>query len=102
MKPLFYILKNKNPIPAINSITFAKYFEKANRHVADTKIGKIRVSTVFLGLDHQFGEGPPILFETMVFGGRLDGQQNRYYTWTEAEKGHDEMVKFIKKNRRTK
>jgi len=28
------------------------------------------VSTVFLGLDHNFSsKGPPVVFETMVFGG---------------------------------
>lgn len=26
------------------------------------------VSTVWLGLDHGYGGGPPIIFETMVFG----------------------------------
>lgn len=25
------------------------------------------VSTVLLGLDHQYGDGPPLIFETMVF-----------------------------------
>jgi hypothetical protein len=36
--------------------------------------GNIGISTVFLGLDHRhFGDGPPLLFETMVFGGSRDG-----------------------------
>jgi hypothetical protein len=25
------------------------------------------ISTVWLGIDHQFGDGPPLIFETMVF-----------------------------------
>lgn len=53
------------------------------------------VSTVFLGLDHQYGDGPPLLFETMVFGGPLDHEMNRYSTWNEAEKGHQEMVERV-------
>ena len=49
----------------------------------------IDVSTVFLALDHSFGRaGPPLLFETMVFGGKLDGEQERCATWDEAEKMH--------------
>lgn len=64
-------------------------------HVAFTKIGAVDVSTVFLGLDHQFGEGPPLLFETMVFGGPLDEEQRRYTTWAEAEAGHAEMVAHV-------
>jgi hypothetical protein len=46
------------------------------------------VSTVFLGIDHNFGNGPPLLFETMVFGGEYDGYCKRYSTWEEAEGGH--------------
>lgn len=48
-----------------------------------------RVSTVFLSLDHNWGDGPPILFETMIFGGEHDGYQERYRTWEEAEEGHE-------------
>ena len=51
------------------------------------------VSTVFLGMDHSFGrEGGPVLFETMVFGGPLDGEQDRYRTIDEARAGHAAMV----------
>ncbi len=49
----------------------------------------VRVSTAFLGINHNFtGKGPPVLFETMVFGGALDGDCNRTATWEEAEKQH--------------
>jgi hypothetical protein len=48
---------------------------------------------VFLGIDHNFfGDGPPILFETMVFGGPMDQDQRRYSTWDEAEFGHAAIV----------
>jgi hypothetical protein len=51
------------------------------------------VSTVWIGLDHRFGDGPPLIFETMVFdriGDRgADGlEMNRYSTLAEAECGH--------------
>jgi hypothetical protein len=51
------------------------------------------VSTVFLGLDHSF-EGSPILFETLVSGGNLEGEMARYHTWEEAIKGHNNMMKL--------
>jgi hypothetical protein len=56
--------------------------------VADDTLGAVRVSTVFLGLDHRWGDGPPLLFETMVFGGPLNGNQERYSTWDAAAEGH--------------
>lgn len=54
------------------------------------------VSTVWLrGLDHAFGVGPPILFETMVFvPGKVGREYDcaRYSTEEEAVAGHKEMV----------
>ena len=52
----------------------------------------MRVSTVFLGLDHQHFDGPPLLFETMVFVGEHGDEMERYSTWDEAVAGHDAMV----------
>ena len=46
------------------------------------------VSTVFLGVDHQVGDGPPLLFETLVFGSGGVDLVNRYPTWADAEEGH--------------
>jgi len=64
-----------------------------DRHVAETIIQDVRVSTVFLGLDHNFSDdGPPVLFETMVFGGPEDGYGRRYSSWSDADRGHTEVV----------
>lgn len=56
-----------------------------------------RVSTVWLGLDHNYGDGPPILFETMVFGEAdwADQDCKRYSTEAEALAGHAEMVTLV-------
>jgi len=58
-------------------------YEKAERHVAHTQVTpNIRVSTVFLGIDHNFyGIGAPILFETMVFVVHSIAKMERYGTW---------------------
>lgn len=70
MKDGHWILdKNGNPMPA-DLITWAKWIENrsGDRIVKQENVGDLMVSTVFLGLDHNFGDGPPILWETMVFG----------------------------------
>lgn len=91
-----YILDEKgNPKEEKDLLTWGKWFETADRIIAKTKIGKSEISTVFLGLDHSFGGNKPLLFETMVFGGTLDGEQNRYSTREESIKGHEEMVKKV-------
>lgn len=57
-----------------------------------------RVSTVFLGIDYSFGQGPPVLFEMMVFGPENDkGEvQLRCCTWDEAKELH---LKGVRKAR---
>lgn len=56
---------------------------------------EVQVSTVFLHMDHSFNGGPPLLFETMVFGGLHDNHQVRYTSWDEAEKGHNEICQMV-------
>jgi hypothetical protein len=90
-----YILDGHKPVPAA-TLVWAKWFEGRSRHVAQEMIGDVRISTVFLGLDHSFGNGPPLLFETMVFGGPLDQESDRYETWDEAEAGHRAMVERVR------
>lgn len=91
-----YILEGHKPVKT-DLIAWANWFSTAERHVEDEMIGDVRVSTVFLGLDHSFGSGRPLLFETMVFGGPLDQEMARYTTWEEAEEGHKIMVDRAKK-----
>jgi hypothetical protein len=92
-----YILdEHGQPVPCEDLATWAQWFETADRRVAqDLDEGdagkKVRVSTVFLGLDHRFGDGPPILWETLVFGGALDGEMARYTSLADALAGHQAM-----------
>lgn len=74
-----------------------------DKKVAKTNLGNgIRVSTVFLCINHNFsGVGDPILFETMVFGGPLDEETERYCTEDEALKGHERMVQRVRKEMET-
>lgn len=53
------------------------------------------VSTVWLGLDHGWGAGPPLIFETMVFGkvSMLDLDMERYSYESEAIMGHHRLVR---------
>jgi hypothetical protein len=54
------------------------------------------VSTVWLGMDHAWGGGPPLIFESMVFGGNLDQEQVRYSTLAQAHAGHDDLVARVR------
>lgn len=56
---------------------------------------RILVSTVWLGLDHAFGPGPPLIFETMIFiDGWTESYMDRYTTEAEAIIGHRRAVRL--------
>lgn len=114
-----YILV-KGKIKEVGFIEWAKWFESptTNRIIGSTMVKNIRVSTVFLGLNHSFSGGKkPVLFETMMFNQRtktivikskitkvklgiknpaLNHYQVRYCTLKEAIAGHKYAVKFAK------
>jgi hypothetical protein len=65
-----YILEGKIPVECEDLLTWARWLEEhtADRVVKQETVGRFWVSTCFLGLDQNFfGDGPPLLFETMVF-----------------------------------
>ena len=93
-----YKLNGHKPVPVADLLEWAWWIETAERRVAENRVGTYRVSTVFLGLNHNWlPAGKPILFETMVFGpGSLNGETVRYETWEQAKAGHAKMVKRVK------
>lgn len=97
---LTYILIGQTPILEPETEKWAEWFGGSleARIVARTEIDASLVSTVFLGVDHRLGsEGPPILFETMIF---TDGDSSgvwsrRCSTWLEAEAQHAETLRML-------
>src|SRR5258708_36842263 len=65
------------------------------KRIAETTLPNGRwVSTVWLGIDHSFGGGPPLIFETMVFDTKETMKEedcDRYSTEAEAIAGHARM-----------
>lgn len=93
-----YILDDSGePVSEPDLEKWGRWFETAPRSVGDDDICGVRISTTFLGLDHRFGGGgPPVLWETMVFGGPLNGECERCSGSREqAEAMHFRMVKKV-------
>lgn len=94
-----YILKGRTPVIEPDLFKWARWMADNTYTVGREDINDICISTVFLGFDHGHIEGgDPILFETMVFGGRYDRYQRRYSTWEKAEEGHQATVEMVKKS----
>lgn len=87
-------------------ITFGQYLELMSdaqtradyKRVGDDEVDGVRVSTVFLGMDHNWSQaGPPILFETMLFGTPdEDNPMVRYSTEQQAREGHEAIVAALR------
>ncbi len=86
-----YILRHGEIIREPDLFKWGRWMQLAedDRIIEQTQVGDAKVSTVFLGLDYNFSEkGPPILFETMIFGGEHADYQDRCATLDEARKMH--------------
>ena len=98
MKPDFYTLKDRQVVPATME-EWARDLADPDRIVAQWRFADdaVLVSTVFLGIDHRWvGEGPPLVFETMVFDGPMHGHQERCSTWREAEAQHERVCAMVR------
>jgi hypothetical protein len=92
----FYILKGHTPVRATQEEWSHQIAKAPHPVVAYDQYNHVDISTIFLGIDHNFfGEGPPILFETMIFGGELNEYQVRYCTWDEAVEGHKAALQLV-------
>jgi hypothetical protein len=99
----FFILEGpeRRVVQARDAMEWARWFDQNDRSVAQTRIGEIKISTVFLGVDHRFfSKGPPVVFETMAFdlrtGECLESLEfGRYASWDDAVVGHAMAVKRV-------
>lgn len=96
-----YILVDREPRECPDLLEWARWLENDSNIIVEQtrREDGIFVSTVFLGIDlaKPFGEadGPPVLFETLVRGGPLDREAERYTTYGDAERGHAVMLARI-------
>jgi hypothetical protein len=93
---MYYLLEKNHKLIKTDLITWIKFFKNFDRIVKQEDIGNTKISTVFLGIDHNFGKGKPLLFETIIFGGEHDQYQDRCSTWEQAEKMHQKAIDLVK------
>lgn len=95
-----YLLDENGDPKEVNAFSeeFLKDFDDGFYRLKFTKVSdKVWVSTVFLYFDHNYFEnGPPILWETMIFGGKHDEYQERYSSKAEALEGHERAVELAR------
>jgi hypothetical protein len=92
----FYKLVDRVPVPCSLAEFAEAMRDDANRVVAQAKVGDLQVSTVFTGIDSNYGQGEPTLFETIVFGLPDDLRPRwSFSTWDEAMEIQNLLVTFL-------
>jgi hypothetical protein len=84
---------------------WALSFEETGDRIVKTAVFRRRgdqvvVSTVWVGIDRSFSANPhakPLIFESVILGGPLDGEVVYYSNEEEAQQGHSELVSLHKK-----
>jgi hypothetical protein len=86
-------------------LIWARFFEQHDRRIVQQDvIGPYWVSTIFLGIDHAWGGGAPVLWETMVFADKklegdgfpIDFDQRRYRSREDAIAGHVTTCQLVR------
>ena len=100
----WYILDNNHkPIhkPVLEAVKWMEDNPNRKRvaydELKDLNGDDVRVSTVFLGLDHAWNSKTPVLWETMIFGAEHDQYQMRYTSYKDALEGHKKALELVNK-----
>jgi hypothetical protein len=101
----YYMLDdNGDVVPTNDALAWGFWFERTQQDgsrvvkqdYVEADIAGIGVSTVFLGLDHNHTyKGPPVLWESLVFGTTLDGEMRRYTSKAAAIAGHEDLLRQV-------
>lgn len=106
MSKFTYVLDGHEPRQETDIVAWGRWFDAATqeRMVGHTQVVGadnqiFLVSTVFTGIDNNYGErGVPWVFETMVFSQGDEAPDfpiMRYADWETATKGHQKMIEMV-------
>lgn len=98
-----YYDRSGNPISFRDWARLDAWDREKNEHrykvVKQEYVEHYWISTVWLGLDHSYIDGPPLIFETMVFNhdtNESDLDCERYSTEQQAIEGHARIVEKVR------
>lgn len=103
MKQRYYRLNDKNEVEPCSIEEWGVFHDSPKKLIKQEDIGERFVSTVFVGINYNFGNSGyghsrPIVFETMIFSDNDDPVNEyceRHATYQEAIERHDSIVKQL-------
>jgi hypothetical protein len=88
----YYKLEGQTPVAVESFMEWSLWIMSASTTVMINELKDSIISTRFVGIDLNPGSSnsnsQPMVFETLVMGGALDGKKNFYPAWDEAIQGH--------------
>jgi hypothetical protein len=101
VQPRYVLDREGNPVRQHDDTAWAEFMKDGDaRRVAFDEAGKWTVTTVFMGIDHDVvGNGPPLLWKTMVFGPLPWGGFSCWYAnrWR-AIAHHDQLAESLRRS----
>lgn len=97
MEVYFVLDERGEPLLERDIEAWSRWFERADRGVARTVVTpEIAVLTTFSGVNEATETETPLLFESRVFGGALDGETVQHGRRAEAIAGHAVLVEWCR------
>ncbi len=89
MPDQYFILEGQET-REVGAEEWLEWYENAGdlRLLARSFVGEVMISTVFIGI-------APTVFQTYVWGGRMDGASHNSLTWAGAELAHNIMTNRV-------
>ena len=97
---MWYMETDDGVYEEIDLEDYAEYI-KEHKVIQQDKVGHLFISTVWLGLDHGYGDEEPQIYETMIFDNNEespsypDQYQVRYSRWKSALKNHRRILELV-------
>ena len=92
-----YVLVNHKPKRASSLKEWMDFLTSPDCIVASTDIGRVNVTTAFMGIDlSSTSYGPPMFFKTEIFGGSHDGVGDYTPTWGGAALAHEQRCDMLR------
>jgi hypothetical protein len=92
----FYVLnEDGSPVPEPDVVQWSEWHTTHVTTLAWDEIGDALVSTIFLGIDMRprfTSDGAPVLWESVIIGGKHEGTMQRYTSRDAALHGHQLMI----------
>jgi hypothetical protein len=95
---MYFVLDEQGePLPVSDFEEWVQWCDRADRGVARTVVAAdVVVLTTFNGVDEVVDGQTPLLFETRVFGGVLDGEAVQHSTRADALAAHAKLVEWCR------